>query len=338
MNGRRNNRARNNELPIPPRGPDVPTPEARIELAPAPDIDIAQDHLGILFTERRRALGLKVEEIAEDIKVKADYLRAIEQERFDLLPTLEYARLFIKAYAERLGFSLPEVFALLDVSASMATPAPALKPKGALPQAEPNRRPPTPSEATVAVEGTRRRPLVIWGVVSVAAVTLGVVAWIVLTSGKSKRQPAATPAQSTASIPVVPTPESALDEEADSLPLIHATVTAEPMNLALQFAGATWTFLEADHDTVVRRIIKAGERIDASAVESIVLSLGHTDGVVATLNGRTIGPLNTWGRQLNRYLITQDSVLAWFGAGQTGSSNPVPGDSPHGGADTGGVR
>ena len=335
MNGRRNHKSANSELPIPARGPDTQTPEARIELAPAPDIDIAQDHLGILFTERRRALGMKIEEIAEDIKVKADYLRAIEQEKFDLLPTPEYARLFIKAYAERLGFSLPEVFALLDVSASLAPPE--AKPKVVGLQAEPSRRSSPPSPATVAVEGTRQRPLVIWGVVAAALVALGVVALVVLSAGKSKPQSAATPAQSTASIPVIPMPQSVPDEGVDSLPITDGAVTVEQMNLVLQFARDTWVSLDMDHDNVVNRIVRAGERVEASAEESFVLSVGHTDGVTATMNGRTIDPFSTWTRRLNRYLITRDSVHAWFGAGRTDSSGPTPNNSLQGVADTGGA-
>jgi cytoskeletal protein RodZ len=338
MNGRRNSRARNNELPIPARGPDPPTPDGRIELAPPPDIDIAQDHIGTLFTERRRAMGLKVEEIAEDIKVKPDYLRAIEQERFDLLPTPQYARLFIKAYAERLGFNLPEVFALLDVNESLA--APVSKPKDALPQAETPRRPSAPAEGTPPVKDPRLKPFVRWGMIAVAAIALGVVAWFVLHSGKSKPRPAASAAQTPVSLSSIPIPEPAPAEGEDSLPLTVGTVTAEPMNLVLEFSADTWVSLEADHDTVVRsRIVKTGERIEASAVESIMLSLGHTDGVkTATLNGRTIGPLSVWGRRLNRYLITQDSVHTWLGASQIGSAASQPGNLQQSTADTGGTH
>ena len=336
MNGRRNNRAKNNELPIPARAPDASPPEARIELAPPPDIDIAQDRIGVLFTERRRAMGLKIEEIGEDIKVKPDYLRAIEQERFDLLPTPEYARLFIKAYAERLGFNLSEVFALLDVTVTLAPPPP--KPKIGMPLAEPVRRTPPPDERGAPGERTMRGPLVVWGSVALIVLAVAIVGWVAIKGGKAK-EPAGTEGEKTpASKPAVATPEPAPDQEDDSLPITSTAETAGPMNLGLQFAVDTWASLEADHDTIVSGVIKAGQRIDASAVESFVLSLGHTNGVALTMNGQTVNRLSTWGRRLNHFLITQDSVRSWLGPSQVESGASSSDSLRQPAVDTGGRR
>jgi cytoskeleton protein RodZ len=332
MNGRRNNRARNSELPIPAREPDAPSTEGRIELAPPPDIDIAQDHLGILFTERRRALGMKVEEIAEEIKVKADYLRAIEQEKFDLLPTPEYARLFIKAYAERLGFNLAEVFALLDISAGLAPPV--VKPKIVAPTTDTVRRPSTPSEPTTNAASPNRRSLLIWGTIGVLVVVLVVVGWIVTHRAKPNSQAASSPTKAATAPATATHNEPAAPPQEDSLPLPGGTVSAEPMNLSLQFTRDVWVLLEADHDTVASRIVKAGERIDASAVESFVLSSGHTTGITAALNGVTLSPFSTWTTRLDHYLITQDSLRAWMGNTTTGSGEPA---SRRGTIDTGGA-
>ena len=80
MNPRRNSKSQNGEMPLGSGSADMPVPEGRIELGAAPEIDITGDQIGPLFTERRRALGLRIEEIAEDIKVKPEYLRFIERE------------------------------------------------------------------------------------------------------------------------------------------------------------------------------------------------------------------------------------------------------------------
>ncbi len=316
MNGRRLPKSRNSELPIPANEPEANSSEARIELAPPPEIDISQDKIGALFTERRRAMGLKIEEIADDIKLKADYLRAIEQERWDQLPTPEYARLFIKAYAERLGFNLSEVFALLDVSATLTPAVP--KPKVPALAAEPARRSAYPEFPPSSQQQTTRGPIVVWGTVGIIVIAVGIVVVVAIMGGKSKPKDASSAAQNTAAL-AVPTPVPAPDQAEDTLPVETIPETVEPMNLSLQFSVETWVFLEADHDTVFSGVIKAGEKLDASAVESIVMSLGHTNGVAATLNGKTIGPTSTWGRRLNHFMITQDSAHAWLRDVSTGS-------------------
>ncbi len=96
-----------------PAGDSSPE-RAHPNVAPS-EIDITKDHLGEILTARRHQLGLRIEEIAEDIKIRADYLRAIEQEAFDNLPTAEYGRLFLKSYAERLGLNVNDIYALYDV-------------------------------------------------------------------------------------------------------------------------------------------------------------------------------------------------------------------------------
>jgi hypothetical protein len=183
-----------------------------------------------------------------------------------------------------------------------------------------------------------RGPLVVWGSVALIVLAVAIVAWVAIRGGKSK-EPVATEGEKTAaSKPAVATPEAAPDQEEDSLPLITTAQTGGPMNLGLQFTVDTWAFLEADHDTIVSGIIKAGERIDASAVESFVLSLGHTTGVALSMNGQTVNRLSTWGRRLNHFLITQDSVIAWLGSSQTGSGATSSGTLQQPATDTGGTR
>ena len=60
MTPRRNSKSQNGEIPLGNGAPDVPVPEGRIEMGAAPEIDITDDRVGALFTERRRALGLRI--------------------------------------------------------------------------------------------------------------------------------------------------------------------------------------------------------------------------------------------------------------------------------------
>ncbi|MDR1591149.1 MAG: helix-turn-helix domain-containing protein [Puniceicoccales bacterium] len=61
------------------------------------------EKLGSLFAEARQKKGLSLDEVAEAIHIKAEYLEAIENEQFDFnLPDI-YRRGFYKSYADFLG-------------------------------------------------------------------------------------------------------------------------------------------------------------------------------------------------------------------------------------------
>ncbi|MDR0740400.1 MAG: helix-turn-helix domain-containing protein [Puniceicoccales bacterium] len=69
------------------------------------------ENLRSLFAEARQKKGLSLEEIAEAIHIKAEYLEAIENERFDFnLPDI-YRRGFYGSYVEFLGLNREEMMA-----------------------------------------------------------------------------------------------------------------------------------------------------------------------------------------------------------------------------------
>lgn len=287
----------------------------------APEIDIANDQLGALFVERRRALGLKVEEIAEDIKIKAEYLKAIEREEFDLLPTPQYARLFVRAYAERLGFNTNEVYALLDVNMpgwSIAT-----RPKhSAPPQESSPLSGPLPGTTASAPPDSRRRPRggpLLIGIVGIAIV-LTVIAWIVLglgdepSTGDVNENPATSQAglggdpMSRVAPMEAASPESVL--EAEQTP--PAQTNWDTLHLVLSFEDETWASLSADGEDVANTIFKPGSTLTADGTQEFRLSLGHTVGVSAMVNGQPLRPFRDWADRLEGHLINRDSIMAWL--------------------------
>ncbi len=56
--------------------------------------------IGQSLREARVARGVKLAEVTEHTKIRAQYLRALEEERWDALPGAAYARSFLRTYAE----------------------------------------------------------------------------------------------------------------------------------------------------------------------------------------------------------------------------------------------
>lgn len=66
--------------------------------------------LGKQFKNAREQKGLSLDQISKSTKIKKDYLKAIEEERFDYLPTGEvYRKGFIKKYAAALGMDTEKI-------------------------------------------------------------------------------------------------------------------------------------------------------------------------------------------------------------------------------------
>jgi cytoskeleton protein RodZ len=59
--------------------------------------------IGTTLREERIRLGLGIDQVEADTKIRAKYLMALEDERFDALPGTAYARAFLRDYAEQLG-------------------------------------------------------------------------------------------------------------------------------------------------------------------------------------------------------------------------------------------
>jgi cytoskeleton protein RodZ len=65
--------------------------------------------IGTTLREERIRLGLGIDEVESETKIRAKYLMALEDERFEALPGTAYARAFLRDYAEQLGLDPQEL-------------------------------------------------------------------------------------------------------------------------------------------------------------------------------------------------------------------------------------
>ncbi len=91
------------------------------------------DELGAALRAERERRGLRIEDVADHLKISARHLRALEEGDGDSLPHPAYARGFIRSYAVYLGISSEEIHdALTAMTPGDVTPqAPAFAPETA---------------------------------------------------------------------------------------------------------------------------------------------------------------------------------------------------------------
>jgi transcriptional regulator with XRE-family HTH domain len=88
-----------------PTPPEADTQDARAP-AKGPERTVALNpewRAGRKLTEARQQLGLSIEDIADRIRVRREFLEALEQMNIKLLPGKAYALAFLRSYARELG-------------------------------------------------------------------------------------------------------------------------------------------------------------------------------------------------------------------------------------------
>lgn len=78
---------------------------------------------GEVLKKRREELGLGIKEVAERIKIKAEYLSSIEEDRFEKLPVAVYTIGYIRCYAEYLQVDPEPILAIYSGHLSYPPPS-----------------------------------------------------------------------------------------------------------------------------------------------------------------------------------------------------------------------
>jgi hypothetical protein len=127
--------------------------------------------IGSSLREARTRRGLELTQVERDTHIRARYLAALEEERFDVLPAPAYARGFLRTYADYLGLQGQQ---FVDEYNSRFAP---------------EEQPHAPAPAPIR----RRRPLLLDPrlLILPAALVLGLVAWQLSRGGGNEPRRAA---------------------------------------------------------------------------------------------------------------------------------------------------
>jgi cytoskeleton protein RodZ len=69
----------------------------------SPEVPPARTAIGATLRDARRRYGLEVREVEERTKIRAKYIRALENEDWETLPAPAYVRGFLRTYGQMLG-------------------------------------------------------------------------------------------------------------------------------------------------------------------------------------------------------------------------------------------
>jgi Helix-turn-helix domain/Domain of unknown function (DUF4115) len=241
--------------------------------------------LGAKLRGERERKGIGIDEIEAETRIRAKFLLALEEERFDVLPGPAYVRAFVRDYAEQLGLDPQEFVNELNARPELVPDEVVMVP---------------PRRVADVPLFDRRARIVVWIAAAVALALVVAVAAVVLASrGSSSGAPATPPAGKAGTGPAssATTPATGASSAATTAP-----PPAGPRPLVLVASGGdVWLTVRAGSATgkvLFESTLAAGRRL-RFARERLWVRVGAPWNLTVNVAGRHLPmPLQTTGNML----------------------------------------
>lgn len=274
--------------------------------------------LGSYLKHQRESKKISLREVAKNTRVREHLLRAIEEDRQELLPPPTYVKGFLSAYAKYLRLDESEVLLRYErvLKGEPASPPVAELPQPPPPPSKPTEKAPVarPSKPKKEMKWNSKPTWVIAGVIAASLVLYYIFSpYSSSPPGSVPEKPVpekvaveeqtavpALPAAAATALPEVKPVTERKESVAPSLPAASTTAMAEksPLSLQLKAVEETWIRLEVDDQTGRQMTLKPGEDIAVQASNRIRMVLGNAGGLDLTFNGKKLEKFGKSGEVL----------------------------------------
>ncbi len=277
--------------------------------------------LGSYLKTQRESKKISLREVAKNTRVREHILRAIEEDRHDLLPPATYVKGFLLAYAKYLRLDPNDVFLrygrVLKGEPVTPPPPPSPKPKQKIPSIQPAK----PKQKISPAHPQKPKQKILWNTKQTWMVG-GVIVASLIVFYFFFPYPSKPPVE-----PIIekPVPEKPVIEEklpiatsppvaaitsalpAPSPPVTATTPVAEkkPFSLQIKAVEETWVSLQVDDESAKEMTFKPGEGISVQASNRIRIIIGNAGGLDLVLNGKPLEKLGKPGEVLTLLFTSQ---------------------------------
>jgi len=246
-----------------PRADELPpVPEAAEAHPPLAGERGGERSFGTWLRRQREMRDIDLREIADKTKISLRYLKAMEQDRFELLPAPLFARGFLREYAKYVGLNADEVVNYY-LSAH----------EGAGEDEELERTRDRRFSGTGSSGPATRGALMVLVLIVVVALGAYFLFWRQSRDGSAaSRPPIAAP-------PAIEVPES-------TVPPPPEVESSAPIVVTLDFTQQCWVEASVDGEHTLSKLFVAGESSQLEGQASVTLeSVGNAGGVEVQVNG-----------------------------------------------------
>jgi cytoskeletal protein RodZ len=277
------------------------------------------DELGTILRETREARGLDLEQVSKITRIRPRFLEALEEERYDVLPTPVHVRGFLRNYALFLNLDPEPLINRYKASRRMVKDIPLQKQVRPELEKAPS-LPPETLDDEFEDNPVFYRPLgnklqtpawfsseILIGIVLIIGL-LALIGWagsryiIPMVSGTEETE---TPvAEITPSQPIPTAIQTAMSTStpAPTQPTEEATVPPIVSSIILDITAieSNWLYIEVDGEVVQEGMVEANDLFSWEGVEMVKLRTGNAAGLDVTLNGQNLGQLGSRGEVVEK--------------------------------------
>lgn len=277
---------------------------------------------GEILKKRREELGLGVKEVAEIIKIKAEYLSSIEEDRFEKLPVAVYTIGYIRCYAAYLQVDPEPILSIYSGHLSY----------------------PQPSTILPVASSMKKAPFSYYVIPLLVLLLIGLTAFIFMRQNDSDKQASPLPLPAKLPIPALPaqpeTPQPVPPAQevlpasqqatppAQVQPREKAAQPAPPAQVQHREKAApasgnqieitahdlTWVQITYSDGRSEEALLKPGMVKIWTFPETALLKFGNAGGVKLSLNGKDIGTPGGKGQVVTIALPENRQVVKESGA------------------------
>ncbi|MEK7308933.1 MAG: RodZ domain-containing protein [Nitrospirota bacterium] len=240
------------------------------------------DTPGKLLKAEREKQQKSLEELANALRIRQDFLEAVENGNYGIIPGEVFVKGYIRAYADYLGLNSNHVLRLYKKQVAKVSSA----------------------ESKADISNKRKFPVYKAVLIFAGSILIAVFLFILI-----NRKDEAPVVQSVTE-PLVEQPE--VIEE----PKIIPEEKQEGNNLKITATELTWVSVAADRGEPMERLLNTGEVVSLTAVKSFSVKIGNAAGVRLVFNGQSMGELGSPGEVVNLTLPNSADVNAREGGRQ----------------------
>ncbi|HET6516204.1 MAG TPA: RodZ domain-containing protein [Thermodesulfovibrionales bacterium] len=230
--------------------------------------------IGEILKKKREASGIDLREISDTLRIRFEYLKALEENAFNRLPEAVYTRGYIRAYAKSLGLD-PEP--IVEMYAKQFRQDVLIQPEPSMPEKK----------------ATLLRPLLIVS----ALVMVGLIIALFFRKPETPQREVRIP--EVPNVPSVPEevkmPEKTVPSPAEGE---RSFQPEPPYVLSVTATETTWLRVEVDDGKSEEALLKPGDSREWTSQKGFTMKVGNAGGIRASLNNKDLGPLGGKGEVL----------------------------------------
>ncbi|KAF0143257.1 MAG: hypothetical protein FD156_2777 [Nitrospirae bacterium] len=245
---------------------------------------------GEILKQKREESGKALKEIAQTLKIRADYLKAIEDEEFEKLPVAVYAKGYIRDYARFLKIDTEAILNAYTLKTS----------------------PPVPEKTPPVADAVKTKRLPIKYLV-ITAISLAIAVVYILSSLNStpEKPTVALPEKSEPTVQPQETAQPVQEKEKEAEVAAKdkktetvskkepAAITGKEHTLDISATDTTWLLVKIDDTEVKDMLLNQGESLRFSAKQGFSLKIGNAGGIKLIFDGKDIGIPGEKGKVIN---------------------------------------